>query len=143
MKRTTGVLILFVLLIGASACSSTENLSVENVWSRPGFQGDNSAIYLTIRNPGEQGDILLQALSDVAGATEIHLSKMDSSGVMTMERQDQIIIPAQDSVEFSPGGLHIMLVNLAQDLSVGDTYPIKLVFEKAGDLSVEVEVKQP
>jgi copper(I)-binding protein len=143
MKRTAGVLILFVLLIGASACSSTENLSVENVWSRPGFQGDNSAIYLTIRNPGEQGDILLQALSDVAGAIEIHLSKMDSSGVMTMERQDQIIIPAQESVEFSPGGLHIMLVNLAQDLSVGDTFPITLVFEKAGELLVEVEVKQP
>jgi copper(I)-binding protein len=143
MKRTAGVLILFVLLIGASACSGTENLSVENVWSRPGFQGDNSAIYLTIRNPGEQGDILLQALSDVAGAIEIHLSKMDSSGVMTMERQDQIIIPAQESVEFSPGGLHIMLVNLAQDLSVGDTFPITLVFEKAGELLVEVEVKQP
>ena len=118
-------------------------MSVEDVWARPGFQGDNSAIYLTIRNPGDRADQLISAQSEAAGATEMHLSKMDSAGIMTMERQDHVPIPANDAVEFSPGGLHIMLVNLSQDLSIGDRFPITLEFEKAGDISVEVEVKQP
>jgi copper(I)-binding protein len=143
MKAFTRILILLVILFISSTCSSTEVLSVEEEWARPGFQGDNSAIYLTIRNPGDQADVLIHADSKIAESTEIHLSKMDSTGVMTMEHQDQVPIPPDDSVEFSPGGLHIMLVNLGQDLSVGDSFPISLEFQKAGELSVEVEVRQP
>ena len=143
MKTLTWILILMVILVISSACSSTDVLSVEDVWARPGFQGDNSAIYLTIHNPGDQADVLIRAQSEAAGTTEIHLSKMDSAGIMTMERQGQVPIPANNSVEFSPGGLHFMLVNLGQDLSVGDSFPIILEFQKAGKLSVDVKVRQP
>jgi copper(I)-binding protein len=143
MKTLTRILILVVILSISSACSSTEVLSVEDGWARPGFQGDNSAIYLTIRNPKDQADILIEARSEVAKTTEIHLSKMDSAGIMTMEHQDQVPIPATDLVEFSPGGLHVMLVNLVQDLSVGESFPVSLIFQEAGELSVDVEVKQP
>ena len=143
MNTLTMILILLVILSISSACSSTEGLSIEDVWARPGFQGDNSAIYLTIRNPGDQADILIDAQSEAAVITEVHLSKMDSTGIMTMEHQDQVPIPANDSVEFAPGGLHVMLVNLVQDLSVGDSFAVSLEFEKAGELVVGVEVKQP
>ena len=143
MKTLVRILILLVILIIISACSNTGILSVEDEWARPGFQGDNSAIYLTIRNPTDQADILIDAQSEVAKTTEIHLSKMDSSGIMTMEHQDQVLIPANDSVEFAPGGLHVMLVNLVQDLSVGDSFSISLLFQEAGELTVEVEVRQP
>ncbi len=143
MNKISGILILVVILLGFSACSSTKDLSVDNVWARPGFQGDNSAVYFAIRNPGDQADVLLQAISDVAGSTEIHLSKMDSEGIMTMDHQDKVPIPANEMVEFAPGGLHVMLVSLSQDLSVGDTFPITLVFQNKGEMSVNVEVKQP
>ena len=59
-----------------------------------------------------------------------------------MQRQDLVVIPAKDSVELAPGGLHIMLVNLGKDLSVGDTFPVTLEFQRAGDITIEVEVKQ-
>jgi copper(I)-binding protein len=143
MRAIIAILILLVFLIGSSACSSTDTLTAENTWARPGFQGDNSAIYLTIRNPGDQDDVLIRANSEVAQATEIHLSKMDSAEIMTMERQDQVPIPSNQIVEFSPGGLHIMLVNLSHDLSLGDTISITLTFQNAGEVSVEVEVRQP
>lgn len=143
MNKIIGILILVVFLSGISACSSTKDLSIENVWSRPGFQGDNSAVYFAIRNPGDQADVLLRAISDVAGSTEIHLSKMDSEGIMSMEQQDQVPIPENNTVEFAPGGLHVMLVSLNQDLSVGDTFTITLVFQNHGEMSLIVEVKQP
>jgi copper(I)-binding protein len=143
MNKIFGILILAVILLGISACSSTKDLSVDKVWARPGFQGDNSAVYFAIRNPGDQSDVLLRAISDAAGSTEIHHSKMDSEGIMTMEQQDQVPIPVNDTVEFAPGGLHVMLVSLSQDLSVKDTFPITLVFQNHGEMSLIVEVKQP
>ena len=100
-------------------------------------------MYLTIINPTALRDGLIGAASDVAAVTEIHLSRMDDAGTMTMERQNLVIIPAQGSAELSPGGLHVMLANLMKDLSVGDNFPLTLEFQRAGDITVEVEVKQP
>jgi len=142
MKAVTATFILLLILLITSACGNSDGIAVLEAWARPGLRGDNSAVYLTINNRTNQGDGLIGANSDVAGGTEIHLSKMDAAGTMTMQRQDLVVIPAKDSVELAPGGLHIMLVNLGKDLSVGDTFPVTLEFQRAGDITIEVEVKQ-
>jgi copper(I)-binding protein len=67
---------------------------------------------------------------------------MDPEGTMTMERQDLVGIPANGVVDFAPGGLHVMLTDLVNDLKVGDTFDLTLEFQRAGDITVEVEVKQ-
>ncbi len=142
MKAVTATFILLLIILITSACGKSDGIVVLDAWARPGFRGDNSAVYLTINNQTNQGDGLIGANSDVAGGTEIHLSKMDAAGTMTMERQDLVVIPAKDSIELAPGGLHIMLVILGKDLSVGETFPLTLEFQRAGDITIEVEVKQ-
>jgi copper(I)-binding protein len=143
MKTATLISILLGFLFIASACSAGEELMIEDAWARPGFRGDNSAVYLVINNPTETGDGLIGASTDIAGMAEIHLSSMDDAGTMTMERQNLVPIPANELVELSPGGLHIMLVNLGRDLTVGDTFQLSLEFQRAGDMTVEVEINQP
>jgi copper(I)-binding protein len=143
MKISSTFFTVLVITLIASACARAPKISIEDAWARPGFQGDNSAVYLTINNSTDQGDGLIGAVSDVANLTEVHLSKMDVEGTMTMERQDLVGIPANKVVELSPGGLHVMLVDLMQDLNVGDTFQLTLNFQRAGDIMVEVEVKQP
>jgi copper(I)-binding protein len=64
-------------------------------------------------------------------------------GVMSMKQQESVSVPAGDQVEFKPGGLHIMFVNLKRDLKVGDTITITLIFEKAGRLTIQAVVKEP
>jgi hypothetical protein len=142
MKAVTAIFILLLIILITSACGNSNGIAVLDAWARPGFRGDNSAVYLTINNQTNQGDGLIGANSDVAGGAEIHLSSMDAAGTMTMERQDLVVIPAKDSIELAPGGLHIMLVILGKDLSVGDTFPVTLEFQRAGDITIEVEVKQ-
>ncbi len=142
MKAVTATIILLLIILITSACGNSDGIAVLDAWARPGFRGDNSAVYLTINNQNNQGDGLIGANSDVAGGAEIHLSSMDAAGTMTMERQDLVVIPAKDSIELAPGGLHIMLVILGKDLSVGDTFPVTLEFQRAGDITIEVEVKQ-
>jgi copper(I)-binding protein len=143
MKIIAANLILLTILLITSACGNPDGIAVQDAWARPGFRGDNSAVYLSIINFNKQGYGLIGAYSDVAGGAEIHLSKMDAEGTMTMERQDRVAIPGNDTVELAPGGLHIMLVNLVKDLSVGDAFSITLEFQRAGDITFEVEVKQP
>lgn len=143
MRTISALFIIVTFLVISSACGGAKSIAVEGAWARPGFQGDNSAVYLRINNPTDQGDGLIGADSDIAGATEVHLSKMDAEGTMKMERQELVGIPANSSTELAPGGLHIMLVNLGKDLSVGDTFPLTLEFQRVGDITIEVEVRQP
>ena len=71
------------------------------------------------------------------------MSKMKDDGTMTMQQQESVPIPANDSVEFKPGGLHVMLINLIDGLKPGDTFDLTLNFQNAGETTVEVTVREP
>lgn len=138
---------LFSVLIAAwilAACGTTSYRPVEikDAWARPALTGQTSAIYLTIDNPNRAADALHGASTDVAGAAELHQSVQDSQGVMSMHPQHGVDVPGEDQVIFAPGGLHIMLVNLNQDLKPGDTIELRLDFEKTGEIVIQVPVKE-
>ncbi|GAB4496499.1 MAG: copper chaperone PCu(A)C [Anaerolineales bacterium] len=137
------ILVVVVLLLAAlGACqTSTQTFSVENVWARSSVAGGNSAIYMTINNPTAQDDVLLSAQSSVANAVELHLSSVDANGVMSMKQQENIPVPANSMVELKPGGLHVMLIGLPNDLKVGDEFEVTLNFKNAGAITLKVPVK--
>jgi hypothetical protein len=64
-------------------------------------------------------------------------------GVMTMVQQENVPVEAQSQVQFKPGGLHIMLIGLKQELNPGDSFTIRLNFEKAGQITLDVTVSTP
>ncbi|MCM8750264.1 copper chaperone PCu(A)C [Thermomicrobiaceae bacterium CFH 74404] len=114
-------------------------------WARPSAQAgemSTSAVYLVIRNQGQETDRLLHAESDVAETVELHRTTMDG-GMMKMEPVQAIEVPAGSDVELKPGGLHIMLIGLKRDLEVGDRVTVTLRFERAGEMEVVAEVRQP
>jgi periplasmic copper chaperone A len=65
--------------------------------------------------------------------------EMDGN-VMRMRQIEGIDIPAGKSVELKPGGQHVMFVGLKQTLKNGAHFPIKLRFQKAGEITVEMKV---
>jgi hypothetical protein len=102
----------------------------------------NSAVYLTIRNEGE-ADVLIDVHGPQADAVDLHTSVMEGE-VMTMRPlEDGLEIPPGGEVELVSGGHHVMLMGLAEPLRVGDTFPLTLVFERAGAIEVEVHVVHP
>jgi copper(I)-binding protein len=108
-----------------------------------GISGGNSAIYLKIENPTGEDDALVSASCDAAMMTELHMTQMMDDGTMKMEPQEKIPLPAGQTVELKPGGLHIMLMNLKKDLKTGDMLTLKLKFEKNGTIEVKVPVREP
>ncbi len=95
--------------------------------------------YLSLTNAGA-ADKLLSASADVSSKVELHSMSMDGT-VMRMRQVDAIDVPAGQTVKLEPGGLHIMFVGLKAQLKVGDSFPMKLRFEKAGEVMVEVKVQ--
>ena len=128
-------------VLSLSACTSWYELSVAHPWARPAKVGENSAAYFVIENRSSTDDVLLGVRSEIASATEIHASMDDGNGVMSMQMQESVPVPAHEHVEFQPGSLHVMLVGLTQDLEVGQTISLVLQFEEAGEVTVQAIVK--
>jgi len=131
-----------VLAVILAACGSTGDgtLQVKDAWARPGLADGNSALFFEIDNPVAD-DTLLSVSSDVAGAVELHKTVMED-GVMQMFQQRTVPVP-RGKTTFEPGGLHVMLVGLKNDLSVGDSFDVTLNFETAGERTLTVTVKEP
>ena len=116
---------------------------IENAWALPlPFVAVNGASYLTIRNHGQDdahADNLFGAHSPIAGQVEIH-NTIRSEGQMKMQKTDRVGIPAQGTVVFEPGAMHIMLKDLTKPLVEGEMFPLTLEFEKAGEVDVMVMI---
>ena len=87
-------------------------------------------------------DKLLSVSADVSKTVELHEMKMEGD-VMRMRQVDGIELQAGKTVELKPGGYHVMFIGLKAPLKAGDKFPVKLRFEKAGEVTVEVKVEAP
>ena len=118
-------------------------MTANDVWARPGQTGGNTAAYMMLDNGTGSEAKLVSASTDIAMMVELHESSMDAEGVMKMQQQEFIPVPENGSTELKPGGLHVMIMNLKQDLSVGDTFALKLTFEDGTEINLDVPVQQP
>lgn len=134
------------------------NLTIINAWARPALamkmestpeagqaghtmEGSVGGAYLTIENKGA-ADKLVSLTSPVAETVEIHQTK-ESNGMMMMEPvQGGLDIPANGSVEMKPGGYHIMLMNLKEDLKAGTTFSLTLKFQSGQEIAMAVPVRE-
>jgi len=71
---------------------------------------------------------------------ELHTMKMEE-GVMKMRAVPRIELPAGQAVKLAPGGYHVMLLDLKQQLKPGDTVPITLTLEGRDKAKSSLEVK--
>ena len=118
------------------------SLVIDHPWSRATPKGASVAGgYMKITNTGTAPDRLVGGSTDVAKRFEIHEMSMDG-GVMKMrELSNGLEIPAGASVELKPGSYHVMLQNLARQLTKGERVKASLTFEKAGKVEIEFTVE--
>ncbi|MES0490961.1 MAG: copper chaperone PCu(A)C [Leptospirales bacterium] len=101
-----------------------------------------SAAYFKVENETESDDLFLGATSKVAEFIEIHEMLQDKD-VTGMRMLDQVEVKANNSIQFTPGGLHLMLIGLTSPVKKGDSITLILNFKKAGPLKVNFTVKAP
>ena len=138
MKKNLLAIALGLMVVASVGCGASV-FTVSDPWARPALARGTGAAYFIVENPG-QADALLSAASDVSEIVEIHKTVMEQSGTMQMMKMERIAIPS-GKTEFKPGGSHVMFINLKRDLKEGETFALKLVFEKAGEVNLQVKVQ--
>lgn len=145
VRPLSRILVSAVLVLAAPAWSGDADpgsLRIEQPWSRATPPGAPVGVgYLEIVNEGDEDDRLIGVSSPLAGRVMVHRS-VEEDGVTRMEHQeDGVVIPAGESVALAPGGYHLMLMQLDRRLEKGDSVPLILRFERAGEIETELEVR--
>lgn len=104
-------------------------VTVSDAWVRATVPGQKSTgAFMTLQ--AAQDAKLVGAKSDVAAATEVHEMKMEGD-IMRMREVDSVTLPAGHAVELKPGGYHIMLLDVKQQMKAGDHVELTLETEDA------------
>ena len=141
MRLIGSAFALVMLLIGSAAAGEVignGGLMVKDVWSRA-TPARNGVAYMTIFNHGHHMDRLVAAETPVSKKTEIHTHSM-KDGVMRMRRIEAVEVHPGEPAVLAPGGNHVMFMGLHEKLVVGQSFPVTLIFERAGKVTVEVKV---
>jgi copper(I)-binding protein len=128
----------------ASQSALAANISVTDAWARATMPGQKvSGAYMQIQSDVDAR--LVSASSAAVPRVEVHEMKMDGD-VMRMREVKAIDLPKGKTVSLEPGGLHIMLMNLAKPIVAGEVIPLTLVVESGGKkqtLEVKAEARAP
>ena len=123
--------------------AAAQGMTITDAWARATVPGQKTAgayVELSSASPAA----LVAAESAAAANVELHTMSMDG-GVMRMRRVERIELPAGKVVKLAPGGMHLMLIGIKQQLKAGDTVPLTLTIEtQAGSKSahkVEAQVR--
>lgn len=119
-----------------------EGIRVDDPYARVSARMSKSgAAFMVIHNETGAADHLVDAKSDVAEKVELHTHEEDANGVMRMIHVEEgFDLPKDGTIEMARGGKHVMFLGLKQELKNGDMVPVTLVFEKAGEVAIEVPV---
>lgn len=140
MKWGPAALALCLALQLAAGSALAGELRLGSAWARATPPGAAAgAIYLRIENGSTKPDRLLKLKTVVAASATVHRTEIVDN-IARMREVAVLHVAPGESVEFAPGGLHVMLTGLKAPLVTGTTFELELVFEIAGPRSVAVAV---
>ncbi len=128
------------LLGGLAACSPDPVLGVEtaSIQVSP-IEGRPAAGYVTIKG-GPTDQFLEFASVPYAQRTELH-ETVTQGGRTTMRQIQRVPIPAEGTVEFRPGGKHLMIFGLSPTAIREGRTPMVLRFSDGSEVSYNAFVR--
>lgn len=136
--RVAAALLFFSIL---TACGGGESpvLTVSGITVFAPLPGQPAGVaYFTLQNPGPDAVILRRISSPDFTAAEMHTTLVEG-GVAQMFPVDSFTVAEYSEVEFTPGGMHLMLLNPRQDLDTGNTVVLEFHYVQAGTGDKETE----
>jgi copper(I)-binding protein len=137
--RTLARLVTALVLNGVAAVAAAQPLTITDAWARatpPGAR--TAAVYFTIVNDGP-AERVIAAESAAARVLELHTHRVEG-GLQRMVRLADVAVPAGETVRFEPGGLHVMLLDIAAPLAPGMQIELTLRFAIAPPVTIRLPV---
>ncbi len=146
MTRLFPAIVAVAMVTTTVSCSGDTGLEISDAWGRPSpTVATTGAFFMTITNNGAEDDALINASSPACGTVELHESYMNDEGAMAMQpvAGGTIAIPAGGSAVLEQGGLHVMCIDKLEDFTEGGELELTLQFQNAGDITLDVEIREP
>ncbi|HEV7165053.1 MAG TPA: copper chaperone PCu(A)C [Gammaproteobacteria bacterium] len=136
------LMVLCVSFLPAAMAADGPTVRASHVWIREAAPGvDVMAGYFVLENLTDQSLALTQVGSPDFGAVMMHQSVL-KDGQESMLEVAQIVIPAHGSIEFKPGGYHLMLMQPKKNLYSGDMVTLMLTFSDRSGLTIMANVRR-
>ncbi len=118
------------------------DITIEYPYARAsGMSAKAGAAFMQITNNGNEDDRLIEVRADIAKKIELHTHIEKEGGIMQMrEVEGGFVIPAGSTHMLMRGGDHVMFMGLTRPMLQGDSVSVTMVFEKAGEIVVEIPV---
>lgn len=102
----------------------------------PPRSAPTAAGYMVIANNGTAPDRLIGVEVPMAASASLHRTEVSADGIARMLPIKAVAIPANDTVLFEQGAMHVMVMGLSRPLNQGDMVPATLIFEHAGRVEI-------
>ena len=126
----------------AQPSAAASGLTVTDAWVRAIPGAAVAAVYMKLHNGGPQPVRVTGVRSVVAGRAMIHETQLVGA-VSTMRAHESLAIAPGASVALEPGGLHVMLEDLAHPLAIDEQVPLELLLAGGGRVEVRARVRPP
>ena len=124
-----------------TAGTTAEAVRVTNAWARASVPGQKATgAFMTLTAATAQQ--LVGVASPVAGVAEVQELAMQGD-VMRMRAIPALALPTGTPVELKPGGHHLMLMDLKQQLKAGQAVPVTLTLRDEQGRESRVELQVP
>ncbi|MER0237247.1 copper chaperone PCu(A)C [Fulvimarina sp. MAC8] len=144
MKTFVSKLLTVAILIGMASSASAHDYTIGDVaighpWTRATLPNQPvGGGYMTFTNNGTSPMTLIGGSSPIAESVEIHKMEMDGDLMRMMPIEGGLTIEPGESVELSPGGIHLMLTGLSEPIEMGTAVPLTLEFSDGRTIEVEL-----
>jgi len=127
--------------LASTAALAHNGAHVHNPWVRATVPQQNATgAFMTL--DATLDSKLVRVESPVSDHVELHEMRLEDN-VMKMREVPAIAVPAGQTVELKPGGYHVMLLDLKQQIHAGDDVPLTLVFEHSDGRQEVINVQAP
>ncbi|MFT5181980.1 MAG: copper(I)-binding protein [Alphaproteobacteria bacterium] len=147
LMRGVAALVIFTMAAGTAIVAQAHDhsqgaLTVVHPWSRATAPSQKAGgVFLKIINDGDQPDRLIGIESEMADQASLHAMIRDGDVMKMRPVEDGVEVPANGEVELAPGGKHVMLFGLREQLIKESTIPLTLIFERAGRFEIVAVVE--
>lgn len=133
----------YCLMVCLLLCShfTAAELQATQGWVKLAPPGANAnAAYVQLYNPGANAVVINAFSANCCASLMLHRTRYENDRAI-MEHLDQLSVPAKGRVAMAPGGLHIMLLQAAAPLRVGDTVQLQLHFSDGRQQTIQLPVQ--
>lgn len=126
----------------APPVSRVGSIEISRPWARASsLQALEAGGFLTIANRGDTPDRLIAAASPAAEKIEVHAIRVVGSAIAMKRLDNGLALPVATTLTLKPRGYHLLLQGLRAPLAEGTRLPVRLTFENAGSIEIELTVE--